>query len=91
MAYIQVRQTVENYETWKTGFDLGAAMRTANGATGETYVMRNADNPNEVVVTLGWSDLDQARQFAASPELKESMKKAGVIGRPEVLFLNPAN
>lgn len=91
MAYIQVRQTVEDYETWRAGFDLGASMRKANGATDETYIMRNADDPNEIVVTLGWSDLEQARQFSASPELKEAMQKAGVIGPPEVLFLNPVN
>jgi len=64
-------------------------MRKAAGAADETYIMRNDDNPNEIVVTLGWSDLDQARQYAASPELKEAMQKAGVTGRPEVLFLNP--
>jgi hypothetical protein len=88
MAYIQVRQSVEDYEKWKAGFDAAAPVRQAAGATDEAYVMRNADNGNEIVVILGWSDLDQARQFAASPELKEAMRKAGVIGRPEVLFLN---
>ena len=89
MVYIHVRQTVEDYDQWKAGFDAGAPTRQAAGATDETYVMRNADNPNEIVAVLGWRDLDHARQFAASPELKEAMQKAGVIGRPEVLYLNP--
>jgi hypothetical protein len=91
MAYIHARQTVENYEKWKAVFDAGAPMRQAAGATHEVYIMRNADNPNELVIILGWSDLDQARQFAAAPELKEAGQKAGVIGAPDVLFLNPVN
>ena len=89
MAYIHVRQTVEDYDKWKAVFDSAAPARQAAGATDETYIMRNDDNPNELVVILGWSDADQARQYAASPKLKEAMQKAGVTGPPEVLFLNP--
>jgi len=51
--------------------------------------MRNDDNSTEIVVVLGWSDREKARQYAASPKLKEAMQKASVIGPPEVLLLNP--
>jgi heme-degrading monooxygenase HmoA len=40
------------------------------------------------MVIMEWDSLDRARQFAQSAELREAMQKAGVIGRPEVSFLN---
>jgi hypothetical protein len=34
--------------------------------------------------------LDNARRYAESPELREAMERAGVIGKPEILFLEEA-
>jgi quinol monooxygenase YgiN len=91
MVYIYVRQTVEDYARWREGFDTHAAARQAAGATDETYVMRNVDDPNEITVIIGWSDLEKARAFTQSASLKEAMQKAGVTGPPEVRFLEAAN
>ena len=87
MVYIYVRQSIEDYARWREGFDNHAAARQAGGATDETYVMRNVDDPNEIIVIIGWSDLDKARTFTQSASLKEAMQKAGVTGPPEVRFL----
>ena len=86
MIYIYVRHTVEDYARWKEGFDNHAGARQAAGATDEVYVMRNLDNPNEITVFLGWSDLDKARAFTQSASLKEAMKNAGITSPPEVSF-----
>jgi hypothetical protein len=91
MIYLHLRQTVEDYTRWKEGFDNHVAARQAGGATGEAYVMRNVDDPNEITVVLGWSDLKKARAFTQSVSLKEAMQKAGVIGSPEIRFLKAAN
>ena len=87
MVYIYVRQTVEDYAKWKEGFDNHASARQAGGATDEAYVMRNVDDPNDLTVVLGWSDLAKARAFTRSVSLKEAMQKAGAIGPSDVRFL----
>jgi hypothetical protein len=87
MIYIYVRHSIEDYAKWREGYDNHAAARQAGGATDEAYVMRNIDDPNEITIILGWSDLEQARAFTQSASLKEAMQKAGVTGPPEVRFL----
>ena len=90
MVYLYVRHSVEDYATWKEGFDTHTAARQAAGATDETYVMRNVDDPNEITIILGWSDLAKARAFTQSASLKEAMQKAGVTAPPEIRFLEVA-
>lgn len=90
MIYLHVRHTVEDFAMWKEGFDNHAAARQASGATDEVYVMRDVDDPNDITVVLGWSDLEKARAFTQSASLKEAMQKAGVTGPPEVRFLEAA-
>ena len=90
MVYIYVRHNVEDYARWREGYDNHAAARQAGGATDEAYVMRNVDDPHEITIILGWSDLEKARAFTQSTSLKEAMQKAGVSGPPEIRFLEMA-
>ena len=91
MVYVHVQQTVEDFARWREGFDNHAVNRQASGATDEVYIMRNVDNPNEITVVLGWSDLAKARAFTQSASLKEAMQKAGVTSAPDIRFLEAAN
>jgi heme-degrading monooxygenase HmoA len=90
MVYLYVRHRIEDYARWREGFDNHAAARQAGGATDEAYVMRNVDDPNEITIILGWSDLQKARAFTQSASLKEAMQNAGVTGQPEIRFLEAA-
>ena len=87
MIYLYVRQTVADYARWKEGFDTHLSARQAGGATDEAFVLRNVDDPHEIIVFLGWRDLNQARTFSHSVSLQAAMKKMGVVGLPEVCFL----
>ena len=87
MAYILVRHKVQDFADWKPGFDAHATARGASGSKGG-LVFRNADDPNEVVILLEWDDLEKARQFAQSDELREKMQEVGVVDQPDVYFLN---
>lgn len=87
MIYIYIRHSVEDYARWREGFDNHAPARQAGGATDEAYEMCNVDDPNEITVMLGWSDLEKARSFTQSASLKDAMQDAGVIGPPEIRFL----
>jgi hypothetical protein len=90
MIYLYVRQTVGDYARWKEGFDNHLAARQAGGATYEALVLRNVDDPEEIIVILGWCDLRQARMFSQSVSLEMAMRKMGVVGMPEVRFLETA-
>lgn len=44
-------------------------------------------DPNEVIVVLGWHDVAQARLFAKSVSWRAALEQMGVVGVPEVRFL----
>jgi hypothetical protein len=87
MVYIHVRHQIENYALWREGFDNHAPAREAGGATDEVLVLRNVEDPNDITVILGWSDLDKARTFIHSVSLRGAMQNAGVTNDPEVRIL----
>jgi heme-degrading monooxygenase HmoA len=86
MPYLIIRHKVEDYAKWKPVFDAHGATRQANGSKGGR-LFRNADDPNETVILFEWDDLDKARQFAQSDDLRQAMQRAGVADRPDVYFL----
>jgi heme-degrading monooxygenase HmoA len=89
MAYMLVRHKVKDYEAWKSVFDSVKDLRTRNGE--KSYqILRQENGSNKVVALFGWDNLDNARKYAASAELKEAMHRAGVTGKPEIEFLEEA-
>ena len=87
MPHVAVRLTLQDYAKWRPVFDGFAANRKASGSKGGT-LYRNADNTNEVVAVFEWDDLNNARKFYQSPELREAMQKAGLSGPPDLRFLD---
>jgi heme-degrading monooxygenase HmoA len=86
MAYMFVRHSVQDYAAWKSVFDSVGDLRKRSGE--DSYQILRQDNGSDNVVALfQWDNLDNARKYAASPELKAAMEQAGVIGKPEILFL----
>ena len=86
MPYMLVRANVEDYEKWKPGFDEHSTSREENGSKGGR-LFRTADDPNEVVILLEWDNLENARQFTQSEDLREAMQRHGVVGQPDMYFL----
>jgi hypothetical protein len=39
------------------------------------------------VILFEWESLEKAHQFAQSDELRQAMQRAGVIGMPDLYFL----
>ncbi len=87
MIHLLVQHKVEDYAKWKTVFDADDKTRRASGG-GDYQLFRNASDPNEIVMLFNWDSQRNAQRFAESPGLRETMEQAGVMGRPEVLFLN---
>ena len=50
-------------------------------------LFRSADDRNELVMLLEWDDMEKAREFARSQDLRDTMKRAGVSDSPDVYFL----
>jgi hypothetical protein len=86
MNYVMIRHKVADFAKWKTGYDTHASARTAAGLK-QVHLLTNLDNPNEVVLLFAADDLNKAKAFAASPDLREAMQKAGVSEQPDVYFL----
>ena len=87
MAFILIRHRVRDFNTWKTGYDAHQPKRTEAGLT-EKYLLRSADDTNEVVMLFEAADLNRAKAFAASADLREKMREVGVIDEPDIYFLN---
>jgi hypothetical protein len=49
--------------------------------------MRNTENPNEVIILFEAEDLQKAKEFGASSDLRERMQEAGVVDKPDIYFL----
>ncbi len=87
MNYILIRHKVADFAKWKPAYDAHASARSAAGLK-EERLLRSIDNPNEVVLLFSAQDLNKAKQFAASDDLRQRMQQAGVIDKPDIYFLN---
>ena len=86
MATLYVHHKVNDYDQWRKIFDDLTTMRTGFGCTGH-QVFQSANDPCELTILTHWHSADEARKYAASNELKDGMKNAGVISQPEVMVL----
>ena len=87
MTHLLVRHKVADFTKWKPVYDGHQAMRQKAGLR-EKNLLRSIDNPNEVILLFEAEDLKRAQAFTESSDLREAMQKAGVIGKPDILFLN---
>jgi hypothetical protein len=88
-AALVVKHRVADFDAWKKVFDSMTPIRREYVWVGH-IVLRDAQDPNVVTVVNRVKDLDGAKRYGASPELKNAMKQAGVQGVPEISFLDEA-
>jgi hypothetical protein len=87
VAFMLVRSKVRDFKTWKPAYDAHQPARNDAGLT-EKYLLRNAEDGNEIVILFEAQDLNRARTFAASADLRDRMQESGVIDKPDIYFLN---
>lgn len=85
--YMLVRHKVRDFSAWKTAYDAHQPKRAGAGLT-DKYLLRGADNANEIVVLFEAKDIARAKAFSESADLRETMEKAGVVDKPDIYFLN---
>ena len=84
--YMIARASVQDFSEWKTGYDAHEPSRAAAGLT-EKHLLQDADDPNVVTLIFEAEDLKRAEEFSTSDDLREAMRKAGVLGKPDTYFL----
>ena len=84
---MMVKHKVKDYAAFKTVYDGHDSVRRANGL--HDYVLgRGMDDSMMVMVALKADDLEKAKAFSKDVVLKTAMQKAGVVGAPEISFIN---
>lgn len=80
MTTLVVRHTVQDFDTWKSGFDAHDEVRRGHGSTGYQVL----HDGNTVLALIAFPDVASAQAFQSDPGLREVMAKAGVIGAPDI-------
>ena len=86
MTYVLTIQKVEDYDKWKQVFDEHGKVRKKKGSKG-AMIYRDSNDPKQLVIIIEWENLETAKNFSLSEDLKTTMKKAGVKGLPELHYL----
>jgi cysteinyl-tRNA synthetase len=84
--HMLVRHKVADFAKWKPVYDAHLSARQKAGLK-EEHLFRNADDQNEVLLLFSVEDVDKAKAFTASDDLRQAMEKAGVSDKPDVYFL----
>ena len=79
---------VAEFSKWKAGFDTHAEDRAEAGLNALAH--QNIDDPNNAIVIVTAPSKEAFLAFFTRPETQEMQKKAGVLGPPEIKFINPA-
>jgi hypothetical protein len=87
MPYLLVRHKVADFSKWKPVYDAHLGARQKAGLK-EEHLMRSIDDPNETVILFEAEDIQKAKEFADSSDLRETMQNAGVIDKPDIYFLS---
>jgi hypothetical protein len=86
MRYLLVRHRVAEFDQWKSAYDAHLHAREKAGLKQE-HLLRNIDDPDEVLILFEVEDLQKAREFIDASDLSAVMEKAGVVDKPDVYHL----
>ena len=87
MTYVLIRHKIVDFGKWKLAYDGDITSRDRAGLK-ETHLLHNVQNHEEVVLLFEAKDLQKALEFCNSADLRDTMQKAGVIAKPDIVFLS---
>ncbi|MGD0250278.1 MAG: cyclase [Thermoplasmata archaeon] len=85
MPYLLARHKVRDYAQRKGVFDEHAQRRKELGSAGGV-ILRNAREPDEILVLTEWNELEGARTFTEWGDPVDIRPRAGLTDRPDVRF-----
>jgi len=79
---------VQDQAKWQASFDTEQS-HAARKAAGETshQLFRAVDRPRTFVLLNQWESEEKAKQFIQSDTLRQMQQVSGVVGVPQVFFL----
>ena len=86
MPHILIQHKVEDFATWKEAYDSRTDVHDAAGFK-ELQILQGLDNPNNIVILFFNPNIERAREYLNSDDLKQAMEGAGVIGAPQIIEL----
>ena len=82
---IGIKHKIADYDKWRKEYDAHDSMRMAYGIS-HYMIGRGIDDSNTIMVIDKINDVAKAKEFSVLPDLKDKMKQAGVIGKPEFTY-----
>ncbi|WP_035673170.1 hypothetical protein [Flavobacterium sp. 83] len=82
---IGIKHKVADYDKWRKEYNSHDSMRMAYGIS-HYMIGRGIDDANMIMIIDKINDVPKAKEFSMLPDLKEKMKKAGVISKPEFTY-----
>ena len=76
---MMIHNRVADYGKWRPVYDADQSNREAAGLT-NCQVHQSMENANDVLIACDMADMNKAKAFASSTTLRDTMKKAGVMG-----------
>lgn len=87
MVYLVVDHKVKDYAMWKPAFDKHADTRQKAGSKGGTLFHISGES-NHPCIIFEFDTIEHAKKFYDSEDLKKVMQDAGVLGKPDIWFLD---
>jgi len=86
MVTLIINHRVQDYTTWKVGFDSDEERRAGAGIN-LISVGQKLGDPGNVYIIFNVADPSVLPQFMADPERQAKMQSLGVIGAPEAIVI----
>ena len=86
MKYMLCKHKVEDFEKWYSVFRTHAKAQRDAGLE-ILHILREAFDPDLVVMWFRVEDVEKAIAFTETPDAYQAAEDSGVIGVPEMLFL----
>jgi hypothetical protein len=86
LFYVLLRHKIGEFSRWQAYYDSHAPARRKAGAR-EIFLLRNLNDPKEIFLLCQVDDVGKAEEFMASDDLHDTMRQAGVVGNPDIYYL----
>ena len=90
MVRMYARHEVDDYGSWREGYDAFHSGPAAEQGVKAHAVYRSVGNPNDITVTHDFDSATEAEAFVNSDELRGAMEAAGVTGQPNIWITEEA-
>ena len=86
MIYLYVKQKIEDFDRWYQVFKSHKDSQLKAGLK-NLKLLKVMDEPNTIICLFEVGNIESARAFTNAPQISDIRNEAGVVGMPEVLFL----